>query len=89
MKPEEEAARGREAQSVLNNSIYKESLVIIKAQMFDAFVRSNADQSAEREEIWRRMNNLDALEKQLTSVMTTGKLGEATLDLNTTQGDIK
>ena len=78
MTPEEEIYRGNEARSVINNPIYKEALILLKAQMMETFQRTKYDQKEEREEIWREMKVLDALERQLESVMRTGRLAELT-----------
>lgn len=81
MTPEEEVARGREAQTVLNNSIYRESLLLLRGQLMDQFQSTKFDQSAERDEIWRRMQTIDWFERQLSSVMQTGQLGEQSLEM--------
>jgi len=81
MAPEEEVARGREAQTVLNNSIFREAMVIMRGQMMEAFQKTKHDESEARDEIWRQMKIMDKFEDQLNAVMTTGKLGEKTLEM--------
>ena len=83
MTPEEEIARGREAALVMGNAIYKEAMIIIRAQMLETFYKTDADQTAERDEIWRMMRCLDGLEAKLNRIMTTGKMG---LAVNQTEG---
>ena len=81
MSPEEEVRRGREAAIVTTNPIYQESLLIIKGQMLKAFQDTNYADSDGRDEIWRQMKIVDWLERQLASVMNTGKMASETLNL--------
>lgn len=80
MTPEEEIRRGREAAIVISNPIYKEAMIIIRAQMMETFYNTNADQTEERDEIWRQGKIVDWFERQLDSVMKTGKMATATLN---------
>jgi len=79
MSPEEEIQRGREAAIVTTNPIYQESLLIIKGQMLEAFQGTKFEDSAARDEIWRQMKIVDWFERQLASVMNTGKMATETL----------
>ena len=80
MTPEEEIARGREAAIVTSNHVYQEALVIIKGQMLDAFQKTKFADTEERNEIWRQMKIVDWFERQLESVMKTGRMATATLN---------
>jgi len=85
MTPEEETARGREAALVLENVVYKEAMIVLKAKLMQMFQETTHDQSDERDEVWRKMQMMDWLERQLDSVMKTGKMGEETLKLQNNQ----
>jgi predicted glycosyltransferase len=68
---------------VLNNEAYKSALTARRAQIFDVFCNTGKDQGDVREEAWRTMKNLDALEEYFQQVLTTGKMAEDQLkDLN-------
>lgn len=62
------------AEQITENSIYKESLIIMRADLLEAFERSSFDQKEEREEIYLMMRTLNKFEKQIKKVITTGKL---------------
>ena len=79
MTADEEIARGREAASLINNAIYQESFILLKAQMMKAFQDTRYDQSEERDEIWREMKVLGAVERQIKAVMQTGKFAEKSI----------
>ena len=78
MKQGEEISRGDQAKHVLNNAIFIEAMMILRGQAMEAFQKTKFDQNEERNEIWRQLNTIDWLERQLKSVMETGKLAEAT-----------
>jgi len=74
MNKAEEISRGNEAQSVLNNAIYQEAIVIMRAKLIEAFESTKFDEHLERDEIWRKMQTVDWLRRQMESVMKTGQL---------------
>ena len=71
------AAMGRQ---VLNNKAFKDAFAIRRAQIFDTFCKTSKDQEDIREEAWRTMKNLDALEDYFRQLLETGKLAEQTLE---------
>ena len=85
MTPDEKIARGNQAQSVLGNPVYQEAYMLIRGQMMAAFQQTTFDQTAERDEIWRKMQLVDWLEKQLKSVMNNGKIESQTKEMNQSQ----
>ncbi len=85
MTPEEEISRANEAASVLGNQVYQEAMMIIRGNMMATFQATSFDQTDERDEIWRQMQVVDWLEKQLNSVMSTGKLATKTQEMNDSQ----
>ena len=82
MTHEEEVRRGQEAALVLNSPLYQEAFMVMKARMLEEFQKTGFSQSEERDEIWRMMKCLDGLERQLEAVMTTGKLGLVSKDVD-------
>lgn len=67
---------------VLNNEAYKQAIAIRKAQIFEVFCGTNKDQSDVREEAWRTMVNMKALEQYFETLFTTGKMAKTTLESN-------
>jgi len=65
---------------VVNNEAYKQAITIRKAQIFDVFCKTSQDQTDVREEAWRTMKNMDALEQYFTTILTTGKMSESMLE---------
>ena len=78
-KLELDKRRGIEANQVLENPIFKESFMLIRADIVDKFTNTKFNQKDERDELWRKMQTLDAIEKHLTRVLQTGTLAEQTL----------
>ena len=64
---------------VLSNEAYKQAVTIRKAQIFDVFCNTKQDQADVREEAWRTMKNMDALEQYFENLLTTGKMAETSL----------
>ena len=64
---------------VLNNEAYKRALTARKAQIFDVFVNTKQEQEDVRQEAWRTMQNLNALEDYFRIVLETGKMAETSL----------
>lgn len=74
-----DAERGKQAQLILNNPLFKESLIAIRAKLVDEFGATAAGDSKERDELWRQMKTVEWFEGQLTRVMQTGQLAERSL----------
>lgn len=67
---------------VVNNMAYKQAFIARRAIIFDTFCNSAKDQGEIREEAWRTMQNLDALEQYFNNILTNGKMSEDVLKLN-------
>lgn len=65
---------------VLNNEAYKAAMTLRKAELFEAFSSSTAGQEEVREEAWRTMQNLRALEDYLREFLMNGKVAEQLLN---------
>ena len=79
---EREVTLAQQGKAILNNPAFKQALVIRKAQIFDVFCNTKKDQEDVREEAWRTMKNMDALEQYFQEMLSTGKMAEATLKEN-------
>jgi hypothetical protein len=82
---EQEVAFANLGKQVVTNEAYKQAITAREAQIFDVFCSTKADQQDVREEAWRTMVNMRALEQYFEQILTTGKFAEATLELNNKQ----
>ncbi len=71
------AAQGKQ---VLNNPAFKQAISLRKAQIFEVFCNTTKDQEDVREEAWRTMKNIDALEQYFKILLETGQMAETTLE---------
>lgn len=76
---EQEVAFAAMGKQVVNNAAYKQAMTIRKAQIFEVFCDTTQEQSDVREEAWRTMKNMNALEQFFETALTTGKMAEASL----------
>ena len=70
---------GALGQQVVNNAAYQSAMTTRKAHLFDVFSNTSQDQSDIREEAWRTMQNLKALEDYFENILTSGKLSDEQL----------
>jgi len=75
-----EVALAAEGKQVLNNPAFKNALVIRRAQIFEVFCNTKKDQEDVREEAWRTIKNMDALERYFQEMLDTGKMAQTTLE---------
>lgn len=73
-KLKQEASRGVLAQQVMENPIFQEALMLIRADLMLKFERTKFKDSDERDEIWREMNTLANIEQKLKKTLENGKL---------------
>ena len=81
LKDRQELARGDQASAVLNNPIYQEAFVMIRARLMEEFQKTKFKQSDERNEIWRKMQTVDWVDKHLCQVVQSGSVARETLNL--------
>lgn len=85
MTPEQEDQLKRESeiaklgQLVVNNQVFQDALAARRAQIFDVFCNTGKDQGDIREEAWRTMQNMNALQQYFEQVLTTGKMADDAL----------
>jgi hypothetical protein len=77
---EQESAFAKMGLQVVDNEAFKQALTVRKAQIFEIFCKTKADQQDVREEAWRTMVNMNALEDFFKKALTTGKMADAALD---------
>ena len=70
------------ARQVLTNPAYQEAFTARKAKLFDIFCNSKAEESDKRDEAWREMQNLIALERYFNKVLQSGRMSGETLKLH-------
>lgn len=76
---EQESALAHMGKQVLDNKAYQEFFIARKAQIFDLFCKTKQDQSDVREECWRTMVNMHALEEYFRISLETGKMANISL----------
>ena len=76
---EREVAFANMGKQVVNNEAYRQAITARKAQIFDVFCKTKADQVDIREEAWRTMKNMDALEQYFKHILETGRMAEEML----------
>jgi len=76
---EQEVAFANMGKQVINNEAYRQAITHRKAQIFEVFCNTNQEQSDVREEAWRTMKNMNALEGYFRILLETGKMAETTL----------
>ena len=76
---EREIAFANMGKQVVNNEAYKQAMTIRKAQIFEVFCNTSQEQHDVREEAWRTMKNMSALEDYFKQLLETGKMAETTL----------
>ena len=81
----QELVRGDQASAVLNNPIYQEAFVGIRASLMDQFQKTKFKESDERNEIWRKMQTVEWVEKHFRQVMQSGRVSRDTLAMRSKQ----
>lgn len=75
----EELGRAELARQVKENPVYQEAFQMFRAQCMEKFQNSKFKDSAERDEIWRKMQTVAYVQDYLEEIMDTGKFAQATL----------
>lgn len=85
MTPDEElrlektVSRGLKAEAVIENPIFKESMLHIRAELMRAFEQTKFKDSVERDEIWRKLQTMAWFESHIVRVMRNGEIARKTL----------
>ena len=68
------------AEQLLSNSLYIEAFTAIRADILDKFSKTKFKESAERDELWRKMQTVDSIQSYFEQVIRNGKVAESKLD---------
>lgn len=74
MTPEEEKKRANDAQRILRE--LEPHINAMRGQLLIGFENTKFDASDLRDEIWRQYKTLKSLERNLSSIIMTGKLAQ-------------
>jgi hypothetical protein len=75
------------ASQILNSHVFKSAFDVRRANIFDVFCSTKADQPEVRDEAWRTMQNLLALERYFKEIIESGKFSQKELEsLNKLEG---
>ena len=76
---EEEKIRGGYAKQVLDNPLFRETITIMRAELYESFAKTKFNQKDERDEIGRKQQVVEWFEGRLKRVMQGGQMAEKTL----------
>ena len=79
-KAKQESAFAQMGKQVIDNAAYKQVFLVRRSQIFEIFCLTKKDQEDVRDEAWRTMQNLNALEEFFNQALTTGKMADQTLE---------
>lgn len=68
------------ASQVIDNPAYQAAITMIKATIFEDFQNSGPEDAEQREEAWRTMKNLNALEGLFNDFLADGCLAKEQLE---------
>tara|TARA_R110000782_G_scaffold54592_2_gene115363 strand:- start:800 stop:1084 length:285 start_codon:yes stop_codon:yes gene_type:complete len=71
--------RGRAAQELLDNPLFKEAFIKIKGDLFNSFNKTELAGDEARKDIWTKSQVLDAFERTFTDIVKHGQ--NATLSI--------
>lgn len=75
----EEIDRAELARQVMDNPVYQEAYQMFRGQCMEQFQNTKFKDSAERDEIWRKMQTITYVHDYFEELMDTGKFGQQTL----------
>lgn len=74
--PEIALARAKRAGEIIHDRLFSEAVTAIKARLFSDFESSKWYERKVRDEVWRKMQALSAIERTLENEMKSGKIAE-------------
>lgn len=66
--------RGDEAENLINNPLFKEAIVILKAEVYRKFTETKSDDDKKRYELWLEQKLINDFMSNFTSIVTTGNI---------------
>ena len=70
---------GQNSQSFLDNQAYRKAKLIVRAELVRQFEKTKTNQSHIRDEIWRKLQALEYIERALNMAAQKGRIAEKTL----------
>jgi len=80
VKLRKEISRGDRAKTIIEDELFKETVVAIKANYMSQFLATSFKDSDGRTAIWIAIHQLDKILGHLTELMNTGKLASKQLE---------
>lgn len=84
MTPEEEVSRGSRAKRILEDGIFKEAVSKVQQDVFDTFAKTDPTNAEELKVQRLRLKCLADIVRNLSEVMSTGRLAEIQIDRDRT-----
>lgn len=81
MTPEQEIARGHQAQALLDDPLLSEAFTVIEQEILTVWKASPARDEAGREKLWLMQQMLRRVKTHLESVVQSGTLAKATVKM--------
>lgn len=75
----EQIAQGQDADQWLNHTLYRHVITLIKAELLEAFEKTKFKDSAERDEIWRKLQSLNSITQRMERMVRDGEQANRTL----------
>ena len=75
-KKGEEVRRAGEARQLLDNPLFKESLVTVREALITHLLNTRVSEEVERDRLYITIKALDLVHQHIQSVLETGKLAE-------------
>jgi hypothetical protein len=76
----ERVKNGHEANSIINNPMFKGAMLSAKGALINRFVDSEFKETEKREEVWLRLKAMEDFFQELTDIIQTGKLAQTDLE---------
>lgn len=71
--------RGVLAQQLIENPLYQEAYLAIRARLLDEFTKTKFKDGAERDEIWRKMQTIEEINQWFEAVIKNGEFAKQSL----------
>lgn len=72
-------AAGTDADQWLNHPQYRHVITLIKAELLEAFEKTKFKDSADRDEIWRKLQSLNSIVNRMERMVRDGDQAKRTL----------
>ena len=79
-KAQNDINRATYAEQVLENPLYKEAFIAMRADIIDKFGKTKHNQADKRDELWRQQQTLDRFEHFMRQTIQNGRIAASTMD---------